>query len=147
MILVSACLCGINCRYDGKANPCDEAIRLLKDNKAIPVCPEQLGGLSTPREPSEISGGTAEDVINGNARIINIKGEDVTKEFLKGASQVLKIALETRCTKAILKAKSPSCGCGKIYNGEFTKTIINGNGLTAELLIRNGIEVITELDL
>ncbi len=147
MILISACLCGVDCKYSGKNNYSEGAFELFKSGKAMLVCPEQLGGLSTPRHPAEISQGTAEDVINGCCKILNNQGEDVTKQFIKGAEETLKIAKAIDCKKAILKSKSPSCGCGKVYNGNFDGTLIKGNGLTAQLLLNNGIEVVTEEDI
>ncbi|WP_138205150.1 DUF523 domain-containing protein [Haloimpatiens lingqiaonensis] len=144
MIIVSACLCGINCKYSGGNNLNQKVLELVKEGKAIPVCPEQLGGLSTPRIPHEIKGGTGKEVLEGSAKLINPKGGDSTKEFIKGAYETLKIAQAVRAKKAILKAKSPSCGCGLIYDGTFTGNKIKGNGVTAELLLQNGIEVITD---
>lgn len=135
MILVSSCLLGKPCRYDGKSSRDEATIEYLKGKKYIEVCPEVLGGLNTPRDPAEIQ------IIDDEVRIINCKGIDVTKEFFKGAEEVLKIAKENNCTKAILKAKSPSCGCGKIYDGSFSGKLIEGNGVTADLLIKEGIKV------
>lgn len=144
MIIVSACLCGINTKYDG-GNNLNEKIRdLIKSGKAIPVCPEQLGGQSTPRPPHEIHKGTGADVLDGRCRILGPEGDDATDEFLKGAYETLKIAKECNSKVAILKARSPSCGHGKIYDGTFTGNKIDGNGVTAELLERNGIKVYTE---
>lgn len=137
MILVSACLLGINCKYDGGNNFNQKVFDLVKEGKAIPVCPEQLGGLKTPRIPSEIK------MIDGKRCVINSEGEDVTENFEKGAIEVLKLAKELDIKKAVLKSKSPSCGVNKIYSGEFNKQLVDGNGITADLLIRNGIEVIT----
>lgn len=147
MILISACLCGVDCKYSGKNNYNERVFELFKSGKAMLVCPEQLGGLSTPRQPAEISQGTAEDVIKGCCKILNNQGEDVTRQFIKGAEETLKIAKAIDCKKAILKSKSPSCGCGKVYDGNFDGTLIKGNGLTAQLLLNNGIEVITEEDI
>lgn len=144
MIIVSACLCGINCRYSGDGKVNEEVLKLFREGKAIPVCPEQLGGLETPRPPAEIVIGTARDILNGNGRVLNKSGLDVTENFVRGAYETLKIAKEVGCNKAILKAKSPSCGCGRVYNGEFNGTLTDGNGVTAELLIENGIEVTTK---
>ncbi|WP_035288433.1 DUF523 domain-containing protein [Clostridium sp. KNHs214] len=144
MIIVSACLCGINCKYSGGNNLNQKVLELVKEGKAIPVCPEQLGGLSTPRIPHEIKGGTGKGVLEGSAKLINPEGGDSTKEFIKGAYETLKIAQTVGAKKAILKAKSPSCGCGLIYDGTFTGNKIEGNGVTTELLLQNGIEVITE---
>jgi Uncharacterized conserved protein len=147
MILVSACLCGMNTRYDGENNSNEKVKELLKAGKAIALCPEQLGGLCTPRPPHEISGGNGEKVLYGNARVLSKDGIDGTSYFIKGAEETLKIALEFGVTSAILKAKSPSCGFGKIYDGSFSKNLIDGNGVTAELLKRNGIKVYTEYDI
>lgn len=144
MILVSACLCGINCRYSGDSNACEKVKELLKNGEAIPVCPEQLGGLETPRLACEISGGTGKEVLHGNAKIIDKDGNDRTLAFVKGAHEVLNVAKMMGIHKAILKAKSPSCGCGKIYDGTFNGNKIDGNGVAAQLLLENGIEVITE---
>lgn len=144
MIIVSACLCGINSKYDGGNNLNEKVLKLFRDGKAIPVCPEQLGGQTTPRAAHEISNGTGAEVLDGKCRIKGPEGEDATSEFLRGAYETLKIAKECDAKIAILKARSPSCGCGKIYDGTFTGNKIDGNGVTAELLIRNGIRVYTE---
>jgi uncharacterized protein YbbK (DUF523 family) len=147
MIIVSACLCGLNTRYDGKSNLDEKVIKLLREGKAVLVCPEQLGGMSTPRPPHEIQGGTGAEVLDGFAKVIGINGADGTKEFIAGAYEVLKLAEDIGAKAAILKAKSPSCGCGEIYDGTFSGTKIQGNGVTAELLIRSGIKVYTEEDI
>ena len=133
MILVSACLCGINCKYNGGNNYNKKIFELVKDGKAIPICPEQLGGLSTPRNPSEIKEG----------KVLTNKGQDVTDNFIKGANEVLELAKKIGIKKAILKSKSPSCGKGKIYSGNFDKKLVDGNGILVELLLKNGIEVIS----
>lgn len=133
MILVSACLVGINCKYNGGNNYNEKIFNLVKEGKAIPVCPEQLGGLKTPRPASEVKG----------EKVINKENDDVTYEYTKGAEEVLELAKKLNIKKAILQSRSPSCGCGKIYNGNFDKTLVNGNGITAELLLKNGIEVIS----
>ncbi len=138
MILVSSCLVGINCKYNGGNNYNEKVFNLVKEGKAIPVCAEQLGGLTTPRIASEIK------YIDGKRHVINKDGEDVTEQFEKGANEILDLAKKLNITKAILKAKSPSCGKGKIYNGEFNGGLIDGNGILADLLQKNGIEVITE---
>ena len=136
MILVSACLCGINCKYNGSNNYNEKIFNLIKEGKAIPICPEQLGGLSTPRIPSEIK----------NGRVINKNGIDVTDNFIKGANEVLELAKKLNVTKVILKSKSPSCGKGKIYSGNFDDKLVDGNGILTELLLKNGIEVINSDD-
>lgn len=144
MLLVSACLCGINCRYSGDSNTDARIMKLLKNGEILPVCPEQLGGLQTPRKPCEIIGGTGKEVLLKKAKVIDKDGNDRTLEFVKGANEVLKIAKMIGSEKAILKAKSPSCGCGRIYDGTFSGNKIAGNGVTSQLLLENGIEVITE---
>lgn len=140
MILVSACLAGVNCKYDGGNNEKEKVIELVKKGEAILVCPEQLGGLRTPRTPAEIQ------MINGVKRVITKDGVDVTKEYERGAKEVLELAKKFNVTKVILKSKSPSCGCGNIYDGTFSNNLVVGNGITASLLIKNGIEVISEKD-
>lgn len=141
MILISACLVGINCKYNGRNNYNEKIIELVKKGEAILVCPEQLGGLSTPRVASEIK------KIDNKKYVFTKEGKDVTKEFERGANEVLKLAKQFNINKAIFKSKSPSCGCGLIYDGTFTDIKTIGNGITTQLLIDNGIEVITENDI
>lgn len=136
MILVSACLAGYRCRYDGKIVPDTEIVALLKAGKAIPVCPEMMGGLPCPRIPSER---TADD-----SRVITKDGGDVTEAFRTGAEETLRMARLYGCTQAILKAKSPSCGVGQIYDGTFSGTLRTGFGVTAQLLRENGIAVLVK---
>jgi len=136
MILVSACLAGMKCRYDGKANSEEKILSLVKQGLALPVCPEQLGGLPTPRPASEII----------NDKVLTIDGNDVTENFRKGAEEVLRIAKLINCKEAILKQRSPSCGFGKIYDGTHSKKMIKGNGVTADILHKNGIKILTEED-
>jgi len=138
MKLVSACLIGINCRYDGKSNTNRKCLKLFKRGGLIPVCPEQLGGLSTPREPAEIQ---------KSGKILTKSRKDATKNFIKGAKETLKIAKSLRVKEAILKSKSPSCSHGEIYDGNFSGKLIKGDGVTTALLKKNGIQVITEEDL
>ncbi len=152
MKLVSACLIGINCRYDGENRLNDKVMKLLKHEELIPVCPEQLGGLPTPREPSGILNGSGEDVIDGKSKVYNAIGQDVTQNFTKGAHEVLKIARLYGIKDAILKQRSPSCGCGETQqmryeNGKYTSSLVKGDGVTAALLKRNNIRIITEEDL
>lgn len=137
MILVSACLTGLNCKYNGKNNYNETIFNLVKEGKAIPICPETLGGLTTPRTPSEIK------YINGERRVITKEGIDVTKEYEKGAEEVLNLAKKLNVTKVILKDRSPACGKGEIYDGTFTGTLTTGNGILTDLLIKNNIEVIS----
>lgn len=148
MILVSGCLCGINCKYDGKNNLNEKVLKLMKEGKAIPVCPEQLGGQATPRPPHEIIGGDGAGVLQGTCIVDGPEGnDDVSMEFIRGAEETLKIAKELDVTTAILKARSPSCGKGIIYDGTFSGGKRPGNGVTAELFIRNNIKVYTEEEL
>ncbi len=137
MILVSACLVGINCKYSGGNNFNQKIFDLVKEGKAIPICPEQLGGLKTPRKPVELK------VIDGKRYAIDNEGNDVTENFERGAIEVLKLAKILNINKAILQPRSPSCGVNKIYSGNFDNKLIDGNGILADLLIENGIEVFT----
>jgi len=137
MILISACLIGINCRFDGSNTINDAIIKEIKDEGFIPVCPEQLGGLSTPRPSASIQNGTGFDVIGSNSKVIDINGRDVTREFLKGAQEALKIAKLLRVQKAILKENSPSCGVN-FTSSNFKK--IKGPGVFTALLRNEGIK-------
>lgn len=139
MILISACLAGINCKYSGGNNLNPELRDLVNSGKAVPVCPEQLGGLITPRTPAEIIKDSEE-----NIKVITKTGTDVTKEYILGAERALAIAKTLNIKTAVLQSRSPSCGCGYIYDGTFTKHLIVGNGITAELFIKNGIKVFSD---
>lgn len=145
-ILVSACLLGKDCKYDGGNNFTPKLLELKKEHNLIPVCPEESGGLLTPREPCEIQNGTGKDVLEGKAWVLNKAGEDVTESFIKGAREILALAKENSCPMAVLKARSPSCGCGIIYDGSFSGELTEGNGVTAQLLLDNEIVVMTEKD-
>lgn len=142
-IIVSACLLGANCRYDGGNSKNLKVINLTKNDDLIPVCPEEVGGLSTPRPAVEIVGGNGGDVLDGNARVLTSEGVDKTDEFIKGAQYALELVQSEGATKVILKSRSPSCGCGEIYDGTFSSTLISGDGVTTALLKRHGIEVIS----
>lgn len=146
MYIISACLCGVNCRYDGENSANERCLKLFREGKAVLVCPEQLGGLPTPRNPVELKA-SAEQVINGEGKAVNTKGEDVTEQFVKGAYETLKIANELGSTKAILKEGSPSCGCNQVYDGTFSGNKIKGKGITAYLLEKEGITVFSDEDL
>ena len=137
MDIVSACLCGVNCKYDGKNNLHPKLKERVIRGELLPVCPEVLGGLSIPRVPCEIKDG----------RVYTRDGRDVTRQFMTGAKKTLAIAKASGAEKAFLKQRSPSCGCGRIYDGSFSGNIIPGDGITAVLLKQNGIEVFTEEDL
>lgn len=145
MKMISACLIGCECRYDQKSCLDEDLEQLLREGKVIPVCPEQLGGLPTPRPPAEIIGGDGFDVLEGRARIVDQTGNDVTDEFLAGAQQALKLAKTVGATSAILKENSPSCGSSFVYDGSFSGKKVPGVGLTAALFKRNGIEVRSEV--
>lgn len=133
-ILVSACLLGISCRYDGKSKPHPAVLALQGQHQLIPVCGEIFGGLPTPRTPAERVGD----------RVLTEDGRDVTQEYHRGAEEVLALARRLDCKVALLKERSPSCGTGEIYDGSFTHTLTAGDGVTAELLRANGIAVFGE---
>ena len=123
-LLVSACLLGVGCRYDGKSNQLPQYKRLLKEHTCIPVCPEQLGG-----------------------KIVTEDGRDVTEQFLRGTAEALRLCDLYHCKAALLKERSPSCGSGQIYDGTFTHTLTEGDGLTAQMLKKKGVEVYGESQL
>lgn len=136
-VLVSACLLGLNCKYDGENNRNEKVLEYIKDKEVIPVCPEIFGGLQTPRIPSEIVGD----------KVLNREKIDVTKEYQKGAEETLYLAKLFNVKKALLKESSPSCGSNTIYDGTFSKNKKEGMGITAKLLKENGIEIISEKEL
>ena len=136
-IMVSACLMGYDCRYKGDNCKCENVVKLSEDNILIPVCPEQLGGLSTPRQPAE----------RVNDKVIAKNGMDVTAEYNRGADIAVEIAKANEVDYCVLKANSPSCGKGMIYDGTFTGAKTLGNGVTAEKLLNAGFTVITENEL
>ena len=136
-IFVSSCLLGCACRYDGASKPNERVKEILSECEYIHACPEVLGGLPTPRVPGEIVG----------ERVIMANGTDVTAQYQKGAQAALDLARAYGCDSAILKARSPSCGKGLVYDGTFTKTLTSGNGVTAQLFIDNGIKVFDETEL
>jgi uncharacterized protein YbbK (DUF523 family) len=139
--IVSACLLGVNCNFEGKNWLTPEVLEEFKKGGLFPVCPEVFGGLSVPRVPSEIQGGTGADVLSGKAKVVNMEGVDVTCQFLKGANDALRIAQAVGAKEALLTEKSPSCGCGKIFDGSFKDKFITGDGVTAALFKNNGIKV------
>jgi uncharacterized protein YbbK (DUF523 family) len=138
MILVSACLLGLKCRWDGRSYPQEKQLMHLPD--IIPVCPEQLGGLTTPREPAQIINGNGFDVLNNRARVINASGIDVTYEFIRGAEAVLEIARRYNADRVILKERSPSCAVHHLYQG---KALVAGMGVTCALLTHEGFAVLS----
>lgn len=144
MILVSSCLAGLEVRYNATHSLDSKIRQMVDEKKAITVCPELLGGFSTPREPAEIVGGDGEDVLAGNARVVEKSGRDVTDFYIAGAYLTLEKAQEYQATVVVLKEYSPSCGSAMIYDGKFQGEKISGNGVTAVLLRRNGIRVVSE---
>jgi len=134
MIIVSACLAGVECRYNNTSHTIPKIVEMVKTGKAIPICPELLAGLPTPRPPAEQRKGS----------VISENGDNQTSDYLLGSTIALKIALLIDCKKAILKSASPTCGCGTIYDGTFSGRLITGDGLFTKLLKENGIEVCTE---
>lgn len=143
MKLCSACLLGWECRYDGKSNLEKASTELLEEYKngnLLPVCPEQLGGLPTPRSGARILTGDGNDALDGKTRILTDDEQDVTKQYIEGAYETLKIAQQMNIKEAILKQKSPSCGNGYTQGGQ-TRTTVEGDGVTTALLKRNGITI------
>ncbi|BBD07226.1 DUF523 domain-containing protein [Desulfovibrio ferrophilus] len=134
--LVSACLAGVNCRYDGQSTPVETVLELLRQGRALPVCPEQLGGLPTPRACCELQQG----------RVMNTEGQNLTEAFTRGAAEALRLSQLFGATHAILKSRSPSCGYTQIYDGSFSGALIPGNGIFAELLLKHEYLMLTELD-
>lgn len=133
-ILVSACLLGVACRYDGKSREYPGMEELMQRHNLIPFCPECYGGLPTPRPSAERRGD----------RVMTRNGLDVTIQYEKGAREALRLAQRFGCTCAVLKERSPSCGAGEIYDGSFSRTVVPGDGVTAQLLRAHGIRVIGE---
>ncbi|WP_151192527.1 DUF523 domain-containing protein [Cysteiniphilum sp. JM-1] len=145
-ILISACLLGHNVRYDGN-NCFSEHLTLKKwqkEGRIISICPEVSGGLPIPRIPAEIVGGNLTDVIHGKAQVIGKDGSDISKQFILGAQKTLELAIAHNIKLAILKKNSPSCGNLSIYDGSFSGKIIDGSGITAELLTCNGVRIFNE---
>lgn len=134
--MVSSCLLGVNCRYDGTNCLNQNLLKYLKDKNVISVCPEVLGGLTTPRNPSEIVDNSVYDN----------QGNDITQQFIIGAEKVLNLVLKNNIQIAILKSNSPSCGCGKIYDGTFNNILVDGDGICTRLLKENKIKIINSDD-
>ncbi|PLR95057.1 DUF523 domain-containing protein [Bacillus sp. T33-2] len=146
MILVSSCLAGMRCRYNATACLEKKIEELVDQDKAVMLCPEMLGGFTTPREPAEIIGGTGSEVLEGTARVVEKSGKDVTDLYIKGAYQTLEIAKKMKASAIILKEFSPSCGTKMIYDGSFGNKKVAGEGVTAALLKREGFNVMSEKD-
>ncbi|WP_369902024.1 DUF523 domain-containing protein [Bacillus manliponensis] len=146
MIVVSACLGGIACRYDGNDNLTSKIQTLLQNEEVTLVCPEVLGGLPTPRPPAEIVGGNGDDVLDGTAKVIDQTGVDVTETFIQGAYEALETIKALSPELIILKERSPSCGSSTIYTGEFNGSKKDGYGVTTALFRRHGFTVISETE-
>jgi uncharacterized protein YbbK (DUF523 family) len=146
-MLVSSCLLGAGCAYDGHSRKNPRVLEFCSGKKFTPVCPEVLGGLGCPRETHEILGGSGSDVLKGKARVVSFSGVDRTDLFLKGAEEVLKIARNSGCSTAVFKENSPSCGVKRVYSGNFDSTKVPGHGVTSAILENAGIRVVSYADI
>jgi uncharacterized protein YbbK (DUF523 family) len=146
-ILVSACLQGTCCNHEGRASSRPRVGRLAEYARLVPICPEVVGGLTTPRPAAEISGGDGADVLDGTARVRTAAGDDVTAAYMRGAAAAVELARATGATRAVLKARSPSCGTVDVYDGTFTRSLHAGSGVTAAALRAAGIEVVSDEDI
>jgi len=147
-LLVSACLLGVACNHEGRGSPRAVVDELARHYRLVPVCPEVLGGLPTPRAAAELQGGDGADVVagTGDARVVNIEGEDVTAAYRRGADAAVAIAMAVGAERAVLKARSPSCGSSSVYDGTFRRRLVPGRGVTAAALAAAGLEVGSEED-
>jgi uncharacterized protein YbbK (DUF523 family) len=147
-LVISACLLGVACNHEGRGSPRAVVDELAKHYRLVPVCPEVLGGLSTPRAAAELTGGDGADVLAGvaGARVVNIAGEDVTAAYRRGAEAAVAVALAVGAERAVLKARSPSCGSSAVYDGTFSRHLVPGTGVTAAALSAAGLEVGSEED-
>ena len=148
LTLVSACLLGVACRFDGQSCPSEKLTALATRGEVVPICPEVAGGLPTPRLPAEIAeafaGLDGHAVWDGRTRVLRSDGVDLTEHFITGAQAALALAQKLGIRRAILKANSPSCGTGSVHDGQFTGRLVPGDGVTAAVLKRNGIQLITD---
>ncbi len=142
--VVSACLAGVACRYDGKANLCEAVRTLVDEGRALPVCPEVLGGLCIPRVPCELQSALKGGYAPLQKRVVNALGYDQTSAFITGAQRALLQAQEAGCTVAIVKSRSPSCGAHAVYDGSFSKCLVPGQGIFAHMLVQAGFAVFSE---
>ena len=147
-LLISACLLGVACNHEGRGSPRAVVDELAEQYRLVPVCPEVLGGLPTPRAAAELQGGDGADVVAGNAdaRVVNVEGEDVTAAYRRGAEAAVAVALAVGAERAVLKARSPSCGSSAVYDGTFSRKLVPGRGVTAAALAAAGLEVGSEED-
>jgi uncharacterized protein YbbK (DUF523 family) len=145
-LVVSACLLGVACNHEGRGSWRSVVDDLARRYRLVPVCPEVLGGLTTPRPAAEISGGDGADVLAGRAQVMNIAGTDVSAAYRRGAQAAVHVARAAGATRAVLKARSPSCGSGQIYDGTFSRRLVEGRGVTAAALRAAGVEVCSDED-
>ena len=143
-LVVSACLLGVACNHEGRGSWRPVVEELQKRYRLVPVCPEVLGGLTTPRPAAEISGGGGADVLAGQARVVNVEGGDVTAAYRRGAEAAVHVARAAGASRAVLKARSPSCGSSRIYDGTFSRRLVEGQGVTAAALRAAGVEVCSD---
>lgn len=144
--MVSACLLGVACAHDGRPRLDEELAGALAGGAVLPVCPEQLGGLPTPRPPAEIAGGSGAEVLRGRARVLTARGHDVTRQYLRGAREVCRLAGMAGCSGAVLRPRSPACGPASHYDGSFASRLVRGMGVTAGALSERGVLVLTPKD-
>lgn len=147
VILVSACLLGTCCNHEGRASVRPRVQRLSGSARLVPICPEVVGGLTTPRTGAELVGGEGADVLAGSARVRTNAGDDVTDAYLRGAAAAVELARTVGATRAVLKARSPSCGSAQVYDGTFSRALRAGAGVTAAALRAAGIDVESDEDL
>ena len=147
-LLISACLLGVACNHEGRGSYRAVVDELAQRYRLVPVCPEVLGGLSTPRPAAELQGGSGADVLtgSGDARVVNVQGDDVTAAYVRGAQAAVTVARAVGATRAVLKARSPSCGSSAVYDGTFSRRLVPGRGVTAAALAVAGLEVGSEED-
>jgi uncharacterized protein YbbK (DUF523 family) len=145
-LLISACLLGVACNHEGRGSPRAVVEELELHYRLIPVCPEVLGGLPTPRPAAELQGGDGPAVLAGEAVVVNVDGHDVTAAYRRGAEAAVTLARAAGATRAVLKARSPSCGSSRIYDGTFSRRLVDGQGVTAAALRAAGVEVSSDED-
>lgn len=145
-LVISACLLGVACNHEGGGSPRAVVDELARRYRLVPVCPEVLGGLPTPRSAAELTGGDGSSVLAGEATVVNVEGGDVTAAYLRGAEAAVSMARSTGATRAVLKARSPSCGSSRIYDGTFSRRLVDGEGVTAAALRAAGVEVCSDED-
>lgn len=144
MKIISACLCGIDCKYNGENNRHPLFVQLYKKGEVLPVCPEQLGELPTPRPASEIQNGSGEEVLLGSKKVMTKDGQDVTTSFIAGAKRTLELIKPYPVDLVIFKSRSPSCGVGKVYDGSFSGNLRPGDGVATAFLKENGYKVVSD---